>query len=55
MSLTLRRRQRATQISATARTTTQRALVTLTLARRQAQPTAATIVRLTACAVFAYL
>jgi uncharacterized membrane protein YgaE (UPF0421/DUF939 family) len=55
MSPALRRRQRATQISATARTTTQRALVTLTLARHQAQPTAATIVRLTACAVFAYL
>ena len=55
MSLTLRRHQRATQTSDTAQTIPQRALVTLTLARHQAQPTAATIVRLTACAVFAYL
>jgi uncharacterized membrane protein YgaE (UPF0421/DUF939 family) len=55
MSLTLRRRQQATQISAVARTITQRTPLTLTLARHRAQPTAATIVRLTACAVFAYL
>ena len=55
MSLALRRSQRATQISAAARTITQRAPVTLTLARHRAQPTAATIIRLTACAVFAYL
>ncbi|MFZ0082354.1 MAG: hypothetical protein WAL13_24905, partial [Trebonia sp.] len=54
MSLALRRSQRATQISAAARTITQRAPVTLTLAHR-AQPTAATIIRLTTCAVFAYL
>jgi uncharacterized membrane protein YgaE (UPF0421/DUF939 family) len=52
MSLTLRRHQRAAQTSATV---TKRALVTLTVARQQAQPTAATIVRLTACAIFAYL
>ena len=51
----LRRRERATQISAAARTITQRTPVTLTLARHRAQPAAATIVRLTACAVFAYL
>lgn len=55
MSLALRRSQRATQISAAARTITQRAPVTLTLARHRAQPTAETIIRLTACAVFAYL
>ncbi len=55
MRLALRRSQRATQISAAARTITQRAPVTLTLARHRAQPTAATIIRLAACAVFAYL
>ena len=55
MSLTLRRRRQAAQISAAARTITQRTPVTLTLARHRAQPTAATIVRLTACAIFAYL
>jgi len=55
MSLALRRSQRATQISAAARTITQRAPATLTLARHQAQPTAATIIRLATCAVFAYL
>jgi uncharacterized membrane protein YgaE (UPF0421/DUF939 family) len=55
MSLTLRRRQQATQISAVARTITERTPLTLTVARHRAQPTAATIVRLTACAVFAYL
>ena len=55
MRLALRTSQRATQISAAARTITQRAPVTLTLARHRAQPTAATITRLAACAVFAYL
>jgi uncharacterized membrane protein YgaE (UPF0421/DUF939 family) len=55
MSPALRHNQRATQISAAARTITQRAPVTLTLARHRAQPTAATIIRLTTCAVFAYL
>ncbi|TVZ01982.1 hypothetical protein EAS64_31630 [Trebonia kvetii] len=55
MSLGLRRNQRATQISAAARTITQRAPVTLTLARHRAQPTAASIIRLATCAVFAYL
>lgn len=55
MSLTLRHHQRAAQTSAAARTIPQRALVTFTPARHQAQSTAATIVRLTACAVFAYL
>ena len=34
---------------------TQRAPVTLTLVRHHAQPTAVTIIRLTTCAVFAYL
>src|SRR3984957_16970597 len=55
MRLTLRRSHRADQISAAARTITQRAPATLTVARHRAQPTAATIIRLTACAVFAYL
>jgi uncharacterized membrane protein YgaE (UPF0421/DUF939 family) len=55
MRLALRPSKRATQISAAARTITQRAPVTLTLARDRAQPTAATITRLTVCAVFAYL
>jgi uncharacterized membrane protein YgaE (UPF0421/DUF939 family) len=55
MRLALRPSQRATQLSAAARTITQRAPVTLTVARDRAQPTAATIIRLTACAVFAYL
>jgi uncharacterized membrane protein YgaE (UPF0421/DUF939 family) len=55
VSLALRRSRRATQISAAARTITERAPETLTVARHRAQPTAATIIRLTACAVFAYL
>ena len=55
MSRAIRRGQRAARISATARTLTQRAPVTLTLIRHRAQPTAATIVRLVVCAVFAYL
>jgi uncharacterized membrane protein YgaE (UPF0421/DUF939 family) len=49
------RRHAATQVGAAARTITQRAPVTLMTARHRAQPIAATIVRLTACAVFAYL
>jgi uncharacterized membrane protein YgaE (UPF0421/DUF939 family) len=48
-------RSQATQVSAAARRITRRAPVTLTLARRRAQPTAATIIRLATCAVFAYL
>jgi uncharacterized membrane protein YgaE (UPF0421/DUF939 family) len=55
MRLALRRSERGTQIGAAARTITQRAPVTLTLARQRAQPAAATITRLAACAVFAYL
>jgi uncharacterized membrane protein YgaE (UPF0421/DUF939 family) len=55
MSLALRRSQRATQIGAVARTITERAPVTLTVARHRAQPTVATIIRLVTCAVFAYL
>jgi uncharacterized membrane protein YgaE (UPF0421/DUF939 family) len=47
--------RRASQISDAARTITQRAPETLTLARHLAQPTAGTIIRLTTCAVFAYL
>ena len=47
--------QRASQIGDAARTITRRAPETLTLARHRAQPTAATIIRLTTCAVFAYL
>jgi hypothetical protein len=45
----------ATQLTAAARVVAQRAPVTLTVVRHRAQPTAATIVRLTATAVFAYL
>ena len=55
MSLATRPRRRAAEIGAAARTITQRAPVTLTLVRHRAQPTAATIVRLTLTAVFAYL
>jgi uncharacterized membrane protein YgaE (UPF0421/DUF939 family) len=55
MSLALRRSQRATQISAAARTITEHAPATLTVARHRAQPTAVTIIRLVTCAVFAYL
>jgi uncharacterized membrane protein YgaE (UPF0421/DUF939 family) len=55
MSLALRRSQRATQISDAARTITERAPETLTVARHRAQPAAATIIRLVTCAVFAYL
>jgi uncharacterized membrane protein YgaE (UPF0421/DUF939 family) len=54
MSVALRRSQ-ATRISDAARTITERAPVTLTVARHRAQPTAATIIRLVTCAVFAYL
>ena len=55
MSLAIRPRHRAAEISTAARSITQRAPVTLTLVRQRAQPTAATIVRLTVTAVFAYL
>ena len=55
VSLAIRPRRRVTEISNAARSITQRAPVTLTLVRHRAQPTAATIVRLTVTAVFAYL
>ena len=55
LSLAIRPRHRAAEISTAARSITQRAPVTLTLVRHRAQPTAATIVRLTVTAVFAYL
>ncbi len=55
MSLAIRPRHRAAEISTAARTITRRAPVSLTLVRHRAQPTAATIVRLTVTAVFAYL
>ncbi|HJZ03458.1 MAG TPA: aromatic acid exporter family protein, partial [Streptosporangiaceae bacterium] len=55
VSLAIRPRHRAAEISTAARSITQRAPVTLTLVRHRAQPTAATIVRLTVTAVFAYL
>src|SRR6202000_2045756 len=42
----------ATQLTAAARVVAQRAPVTLTVVRHRAQPTAATIVRLTATPVF---
>src|SRR6201996_516801 len=45
----------ATQLTAAARVVAQRAPVTLTVVRHRAQPAAATIIRLTATAVFAYL
>jgi hypothetical protein len=45
----------AAQLTAAARVVAQRAPATLTVARHRAQPTAATIARLTATAVFAYL
>src|ERR1700749_4003282 len=54
-ALPLRRSQRAAQVGAAARTITQRAPETLTLVRHRAQPAATTIIRLAACAVFAYL
>src|ERR1700760_2241888 len=44
----------ATQLTAAARVVAQRAPMTLTVVRHRAQPTAATIVRLTATAEFAY-
>ena len=55
MSLAIRPRHRAAEISTAARSITRRAPVSLTLVRHRAQPTAATIVRLTVTAVFAYL
>jgi hypothetical protein len=45
----------AAQLTAAARVVAQRTPATLTVARHRAQPTAATIARLTATAVFAYL
>src|SRR4029077_3571678 len=53
--LAIQRRHRAAEISTAERSITQRATVTLTLVPHRAQPTAATIVRLTVTAVFAYL
>src|SRR6201995_4579480 len=55
MSVPIFRRRRAAPLTAAARVVAQRAPVTLTVVRHRAQPTAATIVRLTATAVFAYL
>jgi len=55
VSLAIRPGHRAAEIGTGARTITQRAPVTFTLVRQRAQPTAATIVRLTVTAVFAYL
>jgi uncharacterized membrane protein YgaE (UPF0421/DUF939 family) len=55
VNLAIRPRHRAAEISTAARSITRRAPVSLTLVRHRAQPTAATIVRLTVTAVFAYL
>jgi uncharacterized membrane protein YgaE (UPF0421/DUF939 family) len=55
MRVAIRRRDRAAQIGAAARTITQRAPASLTLVRQRAQPAAETIVRLAVTAVFAYL
>ena len=55
MILAIRPRHRAAEINTAARSITQRAPVTLTLVRHRAQPTAATIARLTVTAVFAAL
>src|SRR6201996_2544654 len=55
MSVPIFRRRRATQLTAAARVGAPRAPETLTVVRPRAQPTAATIVRLTATTVFAYL
>jgi uncharacterized membrane protein YgaE (UPF0421/DUF939 family) len=55
MSIQIRRRHQATQISAAVRVAAQRAPATLTVVRHRAQPTAVTIARLTSTAVFAYL
>jgi hypothetical protein len=55
MSIPIFRRRRATQLTAAARVVAQRPPVTLTVVRHRAQPAAATIARLTATAVFAYL
>lgn len=55
MSMPVFRRRRPTQLTAAARVVAQRAPATLTVVRHRAQPTAATIARLTATAVFAYL
>jgi uncharacterized membrane protein YgaE (UPF0421/DUF939 family) len=55
MTIPAFRRRQAPRISAAVRVAVQRAPLTLTLVRHRAQPTAATIVRLTSTAVFAYL
>lgn len=55
MTIPTFRRHQAPQISAAVRVAVQRAPLTLTVVRHRAQPTAATIVRLTSTAVFAYL
>src|ERR1700759_1598927 len=55
MSVPIFRRRRAAPLTAAARVAARGAPVTLTVVRHRAQPTAATIVRLTATAVFAYL
>jgi hypothetical protein len=49
------RRHQATQIGAAARAVAQRTPETLTVVRQRAQPTVATIIRLTLTAVFAYV
>jgi uncharacterized membrane protein YgaE (UPF0421/DUF939 family) len=55
MRVAIRRRDRAAQIGAAARTITQLAPASLTLVRHRAQPAAETIVRLAVTAIFAYL
>src|SRR5579875_1583336 len=55
MSVPLFRRRRPAQLTAAARVVAERAPATLTVVRHRAQPTAATIARLTVTAVFAYL
>src|ERR1700761_8608218 len=55
MSIPVFRRRRPTQLTAAARVVAQRAPATLTVVRHRAQPTAATIPRLPAPAVFASL
>src|ERR1700753_174332 len=55
MNIPVFRRRRPAQLTAAARVGARRAQATLTVVRHRAQPTAATIARLTATAVFAYL
>src|SRR6201992_1272077 len=55
MNIPVFRRRRPAQLTAAARVAARRAPATLTVVRHRAQPTAATIIRLTATAVFAYL